>query len=267
MLPIALNQVSVPHLACADFIKVAKRLGCAGIELRNDLGRPLFDGTTPDEMRNTLSDAGLNLHAVAEVYGFNALDADGIESAKELIGAAAKAGASSVALIPRVGGGQITVEETAEMLSLLAQPLKDAGIKGAVEPIGFEQSTLRFKRDAVHAFKLSGTSDCFGLVHDTFHHYLADETEFFADQTILVHASGVTTREPKSKITDAHRGLVDEQDVMGNIVQLRSLQNDGYEGPVSIEAFSPEIQQLDGATPPFTETISYLSESLVMETT
>lgn len=38
-----LNHMTVPNLCYADCLDLAARLGCFGIEVRNDLARPLFD--------------------------------------------------------------------------------------------------------------------------------------------------------------------------------------------------------------------------------
>jgi 2-keto-myo-inositol isomerase len=43
----ALNQKTTPKLGFAAFLDLAAKLGCVGIEPRNDLGRPFFDGVEP----------------------------------------------------------------------------------------------------------------------------------------------------------------------------------------------------------------------------
>ena len=40
----ALNQKTAPKLGFAAFLDLAAELGCVGVEPRNDLGRPVFDG-------------------------------------------------------------------------------------------------------------------------------------------------------------------------------------------------------------------------------
>ena len=44
----ALNQKTASRLDFAAFLDLAADLGCVGVEPRNDLGRPLFDGIAPD---------------------------------------------------------------------------------------------------------------------------------------------------------------------------------------------------------------------------
>jgi predicted xylose isomerase-like sugar epimerase len=43
----ALNQKTAPKLGFAAFLDLAAKLGCVGVEPRNDLGRPFFDGIEP----------------------------------------------------------------------------------------------------------------------------------------------------------------------------------------------------------------------------
>ncbi len=43
---------------------------------------------------------------------------------------------------------------------------------------------------------------------------------------------------------DADRGLVDPQDRLGNVEQIRALFAGGYDGPVSMESFSPNVHAL-----------------------
>ena len=48
----ALNQKTAPKLGFAAFLDLAAELGCVGVEPRNDLGRPLFDGIEPVRWRD-----------------------------------------------------------------------------------------------------------------------------------------------------------------------------------------------------------------------
>ena len=47
MLDFALNHMAVPRLGAMAFLDAAKALGCVGLEFRNDLPTPLFDGLAP----------------------------------------------------------------------------------------------------------------------------------------------------------------------------------------------------------------------------
>ena len=46
-------------------------------------------------------------------------------------------------------------------------------------------------------------------------------------------------------MTDAHRILVDGSDRLGNIAQIKALQDAGWSGPISYEAFAPQTHASD----------------------
>ncbi len=238
--------MTVPHLNALELLGLAANLGCVGIELRNDLGRPLFDGATPTDFGAAARDAGLRILALAEVKAFNANPQDKLETAQSLIKTAGACGAEGVALIPHVAGGEVdrAMQRTAlrTALEILQSVLEDHDMMGLIEPLGFTNSSLRFKEDVVAVLDDLNRPACFKIVHDTFHHHLAGGGAVYADLTALVHISGVTDPAPTvAQMTDAQRVLVDADDRLGNITQLRALRFAGYTGPASFEVFAPEI--------------------------
>lgn len=59
------------------------------------------------------------------------------------------------------------------------------------------------------------------MVHDTFHHHLAGEGQFFPEFTGLVHISGVADEGVlASEMRDPHRVFVDASDKLGNVSRL-----------------------------------------------
>ena len=62
----ALNQKTVSRLDFAAFLDLAVDLGCVGVEPRNDLGRPLFDGIAPDRAGEMARERGLRLVGLSE---------------------------------------------------------------------------------------------------------------------------------------------------------------------------------------------------------
>lgn len=236
MLPFALNHMTVPSLTMAQAKDVASALGMAGLELRNDLDQPLFDGQAPTPAM--LDD--LAIFALAEVKAFNAFDAATSESALELITQAAACGARAIVLIPQVGG-DVAADGLTRALAQLGPVLKSYGMIGLIEPIGFENSTLRHKADVIAAIDAAPCGEQFGLVHDTFHHVLAGGGPVYPTHTKLVHISGVTTDIAPAQMTDADRGLVDCDDRLGTVAQIQDLMRGGYTGPLSFEAFAPDV--------------------------
>jgi len=252
MIPRALNQKTAPSLSYEGFLDLAAAVGCIGVEPRNDLGRPLFDGIAPAEAGRMARDRGLRLLGLSQVYPFNDWsDARHAEIA-DLVEIARRAGAETVSLIPRVDG--IGVEDGARQAILRAvlgeilPILRDAEIVGLVEPIGFSASSLKRKAEAVAAIEALGAEDCVKIVHDTFQHTLAGETEMFPAQTGIVHISGLSAhRGPLTDAQDGERVLIDAEDRLGNLAQIRELMNAGYDGAFSFECTAPAIHGLSDA--------------------
>lgn len=249
MIQFALNHMAVPRLSAIAFLDAAKALGCVGVEFRNDLPGPLFDGMAPEAIRAAAAERGLRILALAEVKRFNDWSDDKAAEALALIKIAVAAGAEAVSLIPRNDNlGMGNGERQANLrvaLRALKPMLEDHGLLGMVEPLGFEICALRYKQEAVEGIDAVGGTGRFRLVHDTFHHHLADGGPMFPTVTGIVHVSGVT--DPKvsvSEMRDGHRVLVDARDRLGNIDQIVALQKGGYAGPVSFEPFAKEVHDM-----------------------
>lgn len=264
MLPIALNHMTVPSQSSPALFALAQSLGCTGVELRNDLSAPLFDGEPPETIKHLAQSHGLSIHALSEVKAFNTPSPEMLPAALHLMDAAAACGARAITLIPRVGGPlpdpAQTRQDLGTALSLLAPHLERHGLVGLVEPIGFHTSTLRHKSDVVAVIEALGLTGRVQLVHDTFHHHLAQGGPIYADHTGLVHVSGVIDTEiPDAAMTDAHRVLVGADDRLGNLEQIRALLADGYDGPISMEAFSPDVHRMTDPKASLSRSFNFIS--------
>jgi 2-keto-myo-inositol isomerase len=249
MIPFALNHMTVARLSFRELVDLAARLGCVGIEVRNDLPQPLFDGIDPQAAGEVIRAAGLRLLAVAEVKRFNDWSEDKAAEALALMQIAQAAGAEAVSLIPRNDNqGMGNGERQAALrvaLKALKPMLEDHDLLGMVEPLGFEICALRYKAEAVEGIEAVGATGRFKLVHDTFHHTLAHGGPIFPEHTGIVHVSGVVDQEVSlSQMRDPHRVLVTPGDRLGNIDQIAALQAAGWNGPVSFEAFSAVVHAL-----------------------
>ena len=241
--------MTVAQLSFMELVDLAAKLGCVGIEVRNDLPQPLFDGLDPETAGGMVRDAGLRLLTVAEVKRFNDWSEAKASEALALIEVAQVAGAEAVSLIPRNDSqGMGNGERQAALrvaLKALKPMLEDHNLIGLVEPLGFEICSLRHKAEAVEAIEALGAAGRFRLVHDTFHHTLAQGGPVFPDHTGLVHISGVVDQSVSlAEMRDGHRVLVTPGDRLGNAAQVAALQAAGYVGPVSFEAFASSVHAL-----------------------
>ena len=246
MLAFALNHMTVARASYAQLLDIAAGLGCIGVEVRNDLPQPLFDGMSPAEAGAMARDRDLRLLAVAEVKRFNDWSDDKAAEALALMAIAREAGAEAVSLIPRndnlgMGNGERQANLRVALRELKPM-LEDHGLVGLVEPLGFEICALRYKSEAVDAIEALDARGTFRLVHDTFHHHLAHGGPIYPAHTGIIHISGVTDPDlGVAEMGDEHRVLVDERDRLGNVEQIAALEAAGYAGPVSFEAFAPSV--------------------------
>jgi 2-keto-myo-inositol isomerase len=249
MLPTAINHMTVARMSFVQLLDTAAALGCVGVEVRNDLPQPLFDGMDPAAAGQMARDKGLRILALAEVKRFNDWSEAKAVEALALMQIAVACGAEAVSLIPRNDNlGMGNGERQANLrvaLRALKPMLEDHGLVGLVEPLGFEICALRTKAEAVEAIDALEATGRFKLVHDTFHHHLAHETALFAPHTGIIHISGVVDAAlAVNEMGDQHRVLVDGTDRLGNVAQIAALQAAGYTGPISFEAFAPQTHAL-----------------------
>ncbi len=268
MLPFALNHVTLGHATTVALFDVAEALGCNGVELRNDLSKPLFDGNPPEHIDTEATKRGIKILALAEIYGFNGAK-DVTQDVRALGRQAKECGVDRIVLIPEIAPTPVERSEQKDRLrsalNRLRPEIEDLGVVALIEPLGFPNSSLRWKEDAVQVLDEIGRPDCFRLIHDSFHHHLAGENTVFADLTEIVHISGVTRRDPSDSLVDADRGLIDSDDRLENIEQIRALMEAGYSGPVSFEAFAPSVQNLPDPVEALARSIEFVT-SHVAET-
>jgi 2-keto-myo-inositol isomerase len=247
LLSFAINHMVAPRKSFAELVELARALGLGEVEIRNDLeGVPISDGTPPERIRELAEAGGVRILSINALQRFNDWNDARAAEAKALARYAQGCGAQALVLCPvndvryRLTEGERR-DRLRQALRGLAPILAEAGISGLVEPLGFEESSLRLKADAVEAIEDLDLGERFRLVHDTFHHYLAGEVRMFPDWTGLVHISGVDDASlPLSRIRDEHRVLVGPDDILGNIGQIVALM-EGYSGPYSFEPFAASV--------------------------
>jgi 2-keto-myo-inositol isomerase len=263
----AINHMAVPGRRWDALLDMARALGCVGVELRNDLGRPLFDGDDPAQVREKAHADGLRIVGLSQVYPFNDWS-DAVRAEVEaLIADAVACGAETISLIPRNDGRGLGNGERQANLRLalreIAPLLDGTGLVALVEPLGFATSSLRRKAEAVEAIESLGLADRFKLVHDTFHHCLAGGGPLFPTHTGIVHISGVVDPHVAvGEMLDGHRVLVDGRDRLGNIDQIAALREAGYRGVYSFEPFSPDVHALADPEAALRESMGFVRDAL-----
>ena len=244
----ALNHMSAPKLPHRAFFHLARQLGMSDVEIRNDLaGVALANGTPSGDVRAAAAAEGVNIISINALQRFNHWSDVRAREATELAAYAKGCGAAALVLCP-VNDTSWQPENAARLEHLrqslheLAPILRQHGVRGLVEPLGFIECSLRLKREALDAIDATDTSDVFQVLHDTFHHVVAGETEMFPARTGLVHISGVADpKVPVSAMRDPHRVLIGKPDFIGNVAQIAALRAGGYAGPFSFEPFAKEV--------------------------
>ncbi len=267
----AINHITAPDQNIEAFFALTRSLDLNHVEIRNDIdGQAILDGTSPESIRSASQAAGIEILSINALQRFNEWTPERADEAESLADYAERCGARALVLVPvNDGSGRANGERQGNLrnsLRELAPILSAHGLTGLVEPLGFEVCSLRSKKEAVEAINALNLSDRFKLVHDTFHHFLAGERDFFPTQTGLVHISGVTDSTIGiSAMLDAHRVLVDEADRLGNLAQLSSLLASGYRGTVSFEPFSTSVQTDPDLRAKLAASIDFINRHLAAE--
>ena len=157
-LSFALNHMVAPGIAIAQLIDLARTLGIEAIEIRNDLpGNAILDGTPPDLIRSQAARHRIRILSINALQRFNEWNEERAAEARNLIHYAVAAGAQALVLVPTNDGtGCANGERQGRLRIALKQlhpMLKDAGIMGLVEPLGFATSSLRSKAEAAEAIR------------------------------------------------------------------------------------------------------------------
>ena len=240
----ALNQIIFPDLPFKDFLTFSKRLNVKAIEIRNDIKTNLIKENDPIQIKSICEDNDINILSINALQKFNIWNKDRENEFISLCKYADKANINAIVLVPLNDG---SINSQKEQIQLLEHSLininkiiNNFNVIALVEPLGFNQSSLRFKSLTANVIK-SLQSNKFKIIHDTFHHALAKEKEFFPSLTGLVHFSGVSNMYKNIELNDDHRSIVDDEDILENIYQIKKLSKFNYKGYFSFEPFSSSL--------------------------
>ncbi|MFJ1294162.1 TIM barrel protein, partial [Paracoccus yeei] len=185
-----MNHIAAPKLSLEDFFAMARALGATEVEIRNDLP-DVLGSRSPAEVKAAAERAGVTIISINALYPFNVWSGDLPARAEAMADYANACGARALVMCPLNDGSPVAFDDLVAALKAMRPILEQRGLTGLVEPLGFPVSSLRSKAEAIRAIRAAGGEGTYRLVHDTFHHHLAGETEVFADWTGLVHISGV----------------------------------------------------------------------------
>lgn len=255
---ISLNRIIYPKLKLEDFYKFVKDLGLNKIELRNDLpGGEIIDGYSHEQLKELSKKYGMEILTINALQKFN-LDAilpETIKELKKLINLSLSIGCKAIVLCPNNDvndkrNSEEIFKETVKALKSFGPLFQESGMQGYLEPLGFEECSLRSIVTAMKAIQESNYP-IYKIIHDTFHHHIGPDTfdtienDYDISYTGLVHISGVECNIPVEECRDNHRVLVTEQDRLQNKEQIELLLKLGYAGNISFEPFSETIQEMD----------------------
>jgi 2-keto-myo-inositol isomerase len=262
---LCLNRVVKPQIPLEEFLKFTADLGIKYVEVRNDFTeKGVLDGLSDAALQISFNKTGIKALTINALYPFEDIKVlkENIEKLKGLITEAKRINCPQIVLCPLNDANDKRspaqrADELVAALNAYGPLFVESKMIGLVEPLGFAICSLRTKQAALEGIARSDYPQSYQLLHDTFHHYLSGETEFFPEQTALVHVSGVLAGKTKEAITDDDRILVTKDDIMDNRGQVAALLDGECRAPISYEPFSPQVREL-----PLSELKAQLQESI-----
>jgi 2-keto-myo-inositol isomerase len=223
-----------------------------------------LDGLSDATLQMSFTKTGIKALTINALYPFEDAGVlkENIEKLKGLIAEAKRIRCPQIVLCPLndAHDKRSPAQRADELVTALTAygPLfAEAKMIGLIEPLGFAICSLRTKKSALEGIARCNYPDSYQLLHDTFHHYLSGETEFFPKQTAIVHVSGVPAGKAKAALTDEDRILVTRDDIVDNRGQVAALLKGGCTAPISYEPFSSRVREL-----PLSELKAQLQKSI-----
>jgi 2-keto-myo-inositol isomerase len=262
---LCLNRIIKPQIPLEEFLKFTADLGIKYVEVRNDFtDKGVLDGLSDSALQKAFKDTGIKALTINALYPFEDAKVlkENIEKLKGLIAEAKRIDCPQIVLCPLNDANDKRnpaqrADELVTALNAYGPLFAQAKMTGLIEPLGFAICSLRTKKVALEAIAKCNYPESYKLLHDTFHHYLSGEIEFFPKETAIVHVSGLLAGKTKAATTDEDRILVTEDDIMDNRGQVAALLKAGCTAPISYEPFSSQVRGL-----PLSELKSQLQKSI-----
>lgn len=244
-----LNRKVAPSLNIASFFKLVNSLGLQKVELRNDLpGGNITDNLSHPQVRELAERYGIEIISINSISFFNQPGKTFNRLTEQLLSEARDIGAKALVMCPLNNGTPVSLNETVTALRDLADLFASYGISGLVEPLGFQQSSLRSVAQAQHLIRDAGVP--FKLLIDTFHQHIYPEADaefpqIDINQVGLVHLSGVDVAGPRETLSGREHIMLTPADRLQTCQQVKRLESRGYKGIYSFEPFAPELADWD----------------------
>ena len=262
---LCLNRIIKPQIPLGEFLTFTADLGIRHVEVRNDFtDKGVLDGLSDAALQMSFKETGIKALTINALYPFEKVKVlkENIEKLKDLIAEAKRINCPQIVLCPLNDANDKRspaqrADELVTALNAYGPLFTESKMIGLVEPLGFTICSLRTKKTALEGINSCNYPDSYQLLHDTFHHYLSGETEFFPKQTAIIHVSGVLAGKTKAAITDDDRILVTKDDIMDNRGQVAALLDAQCKAPISYEPFSSQVREL-----PLSELKAQLQKSI-----
>lgn len=275
-----INRKVAPGLDLKEFIHMVGDLNIKYIELRNDISgkvdnSTILDGYSPEEIKRLLDEEGIR---VVDINAQGNMDLDSnldqnIKSLGEMINIGRILGIKNILFCPvrnkedtRTNKEKYT--QAVENIKVYSQLLKENNMNGLIEPLGFNDSSLKTPWLAQDIIKETGV-DNFKLVADNFHYYLAGVSQEDFNSKVdpkmvgLVHLSSVLDKKSREELDDPDRLMPETGDIMNVFNHVKMFEDSPYDGLYSFEPFSPTLYDwnVEDAKRAITHSINLITNS------
>ena len=257
------GAVGIPANTIEDGIRYAKAGSFQGLDLPLGDARRIVEADGVDAVKQMYAEAGLRMGAWGLSTGWNADDAEFYESLAKLPSDAALAAelGSTRTMTWVVGwSSEKTRQEQFDFLvkrfGLIAEVLLDYGCTIGLEFIGPHTSRKSARYGCAYTMEgmlavacAIGTGNV-GLLLDCWHWYtcqstLTDIRQLVAEEVVYVHVNDAPTGIDVLDQIDSTRALPGETGVIDLVGFLQALKEIGYDGPVTPEPFSKELNAME----------------------
>lgn len=255
-----LNRKAAPGISLEETIPLVAGVGVTNIELRNDLygsvdNNAILDHLSGKHVADLLKDNHVSVETINAIGNMDKRDSieDNLRSLTEMLEMSKDFSLKNIIFCPVRSKDDTRSSEQREKEAIAnvkeySKLLAKYNVGGLLEPLGFEDSTLRTPWEGQNVINKSGV-DNFKLVADTFHYYLASVTpkEFEEEVDVnyigLVHLSSVIDRKARNVLDDQDRYMLDKNDVMESAQWAKRFEIAGYKGLYAFEPFSDDLKK------------------------